>query len=167
MEYISVGRRAVAIIVDTVLLLFVSIVIIAITGDVGTVTTTDTSFEFEASGGGLSTALVVIASFAYFIVLEAVMGATLGKLLVGIRVVMLDGSDVTWAASVIRNLFRVIDGFFLYLVGAIIVWNSAKRQRLGDQVARTVVVAKSSLGVQPSARPPGVPPAPLPPIPPG
>jgi uncharacterized RDD family membrane protein YckC len=80
---------------------------------------------------------------------------------------MLDGSDVTWAASVIRNLFRVIDGFFLYLVGAIIVWNSAKRQRLGDQVARTVVVAKSSLGVQPSARPPGVPPAPLPPIPPG
>ncbi len=164
MEYISVGRRAIAIIVDTIILFFVSFVIVAITGD-GTTTTTENSIEFNS--GGLSTVLMVVVAFAYFIVLEKLMGATLGKLLVGIRVVMADGSEVTWGAAVIRNLLRVIDGFFVYLVAAIVVWNSSTRQRLGDMAAKTVVVSKQSVGRAPSAAvAPGSAPPPPPPPPP-
>jgi uncharacterized RDD family membrane protein YckC len=39
-----------------------------------------------------------------------------------------------------RNILRVIDGFFAYLIGAILIWRSDKQQRLGDTIAKTVVV---------------------------
>jgi uncharacterized RDD family membrane protein YckC len=45
-----------------------------------------------------------------------------------------------WQASIIRNLLRIVDGFFFYLVGAIVVWVSKGRQRLGDMAAHTLVV---------------------------
>jgi uncharacterized RDD family membrane protein YckC len=159
MEYISVGRRAGAFVLDAVVLWILFIVIIVVTGDSST-TSGDGGFSFEASGGGLSTVLVLILGFGYFIVLEATVGATLGKLAVGVRVRMDDGSPLTWSASVVRNLLRIIDGLLFYLVGAILVWNSSKRQRLGDRAAHSVVVAKESIGGLP-----GVPEMPAGPMP--
>ncbi|MFL5661319.1 MAG: RDD family protein, partial [Ktedonobacteraceae bacterium] len=69
-------------------------------------------------------------------------GATLGKMVVGLRVVKLDGSPISWSESVIRNLLRIIDGIFFYLVGAIFVWTSPRKQRLGDRAASTVVIRR-------------------------
>ena len=88
--------------------------------------------------------LVPILAFGYYIVMEAVWGATLGKLALGLRVVKMDGSPISWKESVIRNLLRIVDGLFDYLVGAILIWSSPLRQRLGDRVARTVVVRRRS-----------------------
>jgi uncharacterized RDD family membrane protein YckC len=34
----------------------------------------------------------------------------------------------------------VVDGLFFYLLGAIVVWVSKRRQRLGDMAAGTIVV---------------------------
>jgi uncharacterized RDD family membrane protein YckC len=42
--------------------------------------------------------------------------------------------------SLVRSLLRIIDGLFVYLVGAILVWRSDMKQRFGDRVAKTVVV---------------------------
>ena len=39
-----------------------------------------------------------------------------------------------------RNILRVIDGLLIYLIGAILIWKSDKKQRLGDSIAKTVVV---------------------------
>jgi uncharacterized RDD family membrane protein YckC len=76
-------------------------------------------------------------------VLEAVMGGTLGKMLLGIRIVTLDGSRIGWGASIIRNLLRIIDGLpFAYILGAILIWTSPHKQRLGDRVAHTVAVRR-------------------------
>ena len=86
--------------------------------------------------------LAFIISFGYFIVMEAMWGATLGKMLLGLRVVKTDGSPISWSESVIRNLLRIIDGLFYYLVGAILIWTSPLRQRLGDRAAKTVVVKR-------------------------
>ena len=48
--------------------------------------------------------------------------ATLGKLLLGLRVVNVDGSRIGWGASIIRNLLRIIDALpFFYLFGAILI----------------------------------------------
>jgi len=45
--------------------------------------------------------------FAYYVVLEATWGATLGKLATNIRVVREDdGGPIAWRAAVIRNLLR-------------------------------------------------------------
>jgi uncharacterized RDD family membrane protein YckC len=176
MEYISVGRRAGAIILDAILLWIVFFVVIAATGDT-TTTTTSSGASINTSGGGTSVVLITLIFFAYFVVLEATIGATLGKLAVGIRVVMADGSSLTWGASFVRNLLRIIDGLFVYLVGAILVWNSDTRQRLGDRAAKSVVVSKQSVGRPPmvpgvpgvpgsTPPPPPTPPTPPPPAPP-
>lgn len=93
---------------------------------------------------GVSGLLTAIIVFAYFIVLEATQGATLGKMALGLRVVKTNGAPITWADSIIRNLLRIIDGLFGYLVGAILIWTSPLKQRLGDRAAHTVVVRRPS-----------------------
>ena len=85
--------------------------------------------------------ILLAIAMAYYIVLEAQSGATLGKRIVGLKVVKAEGGGpIDWQASIVRNLLRLVDGFFFYLVGAIIVWTSDKKQRLGDKVAATVIV---------------------------
>ena len=77
--------------------------------------------------------------FAYGLLLEASFGATLGKALVGIRVVRTSQRSAL-AASAIRNLLRIVDGLGFYLVGAMVAGCSPCRQRLGDLCAGTAVV---------------------------
>jgi uncharacterized RDD family membrane protein YckC len=76
----------------------------------------------------------------YYVVCEAATGATLGKRMVGIRVVDEDGDSVTLGASIIRNLLRLVDALFFYLVGFLFAVISSRGQRLGDRAAHTIVV---------------------------
>jgi uncharacterized RDD family membrane protein YckC len=79
----------------------------------------------------------------YYILLEGCLGQTLGKMLLGIKVVREDTGEVPGlGAATIRTLLRIIDGLFSYLVAFIVVLVSAKRQRLGDMAAHTLVVRK-------------------------
>lgn len=86
--------------------------------------------------------------------METMYGGTVGKLALGLKVVKEDGSPLDWQASIVRTLLRIIDGLFFYLIGAILVWTSPTNQRLGDKVAKTLVVRKGqSVGVaSPTAR---------------
>jgi uncharacterized RDD family membrane protein YckC len=68
---------------------------------------------------------------------------TLGKKMVGIRVVREDGEHLTVAAAVVRNVVRLVDALVFYLVGFLFAIVSPRGQRLGDRVAGTVVVRKS------------------------
>lgn len=77
--------------------------------------------------------------FAYGWLFEASCGATLGKLLVGLRVVR-TGSGSAIAAAAIRNAMRILDGAGIYLLGAVVAGCSPCRQRLGDLCAGTAVV---------------------------
>lgn len=131
MKYVGVGRRTVAFLIDAVILFVLAYIIALIVGGAS-------STGFELQGGPAF--LTFILWFAYFVVLEATMGATLGKRAVGIRVVRADGCPITWSESLIRNALRIIDGILLYLVAAILVWQSPERQRLGDRIAHTYVV---------------------------
>lgn len=131
MEAVGVGRRAVAIIIDTILLSIVGWAIAAMTGGA-----TSEGFKVE----GAPALLLFLVAFAYYAVMEKTSGATLGKKAMGLKVVKEDGSGLDWQASIVRNLLRIIDGLFFYLVGAVVVWVSKKRQRLGDMAARTYVV---------------------------
>lgn len=130
---VSVGLRFVAIIVDSIILFIVAYLIAIVTG--GT-----TAGGFELQGGPFF--LFSLLAFLYYWLLEAFIGGTPGKLVLGLRVQMTDGSPCTVSASLIRNLLRIVDGLFVYLVAAILVWTSPNRQRLGDRLAGTVVVKK-------------------------
>lgn len=132
MEYAGIGLRAVATLIDTVVLLAAAYVIAMLTG--GT-----TAAGFNLQGGPAF--LWFGAAIAYYIVMEAHWGWTLGKRVLGLRVVMLEaGAPLDWQASIVRNLLRIIDGFIFYLVAVIAMAMSDKKQRIGDRVARTVVI---------------------------
>ncbi len=91
------------------------------------------------AGSGLL--LAVLVFLGYFFVLEGMWdGHTLGKKLMGIKVVKGDGSECDIGASLIRNLLRIIDGMFYYAVGFIFMASSNTRQRIGEKAASTVVV---------------------------
>jgi len=126
MQYVGVGPRFLALLIDTIII-----------GVVGAIL----GVIFRNSPG-LSGGVTGLLALAYFIVLEATQGATLGKMALGLRVTRTDGAPISWTESIIRNLLRIIDGLFVYLVGAILIWTSPLKQRLGDRVAKTVVVRR-------------------------
>ena len=133
----GVGRRAVAVIIDTILLFFgLGYGIAILTGQYHHSTSGSIGFKLH----GAPALLWFAISLAYFVVLEKTIGATLGKLMLGLRVRTLDGGAITWKASIVRNVMRIVDGFGFYLVGAIVAWTSDLRQRVGDKLAKTVVV---------------------------
>lgn len=85
-------------------------------------------------------ALAAVVVLVYYTVFEGMSGRTLGKLATGIRVVDENGNQPGFVSALVRTLLRFIDGIGVYLVGFIIVVNSARRRRLGDMAAKTLVV---------------------------
>ena len=92
-------------------------------------------------GGNAFWALLAVG-LGYYVICEALTGMTVGKRMVGIRVVDENGEHLSLAAAVIRNALRLVDGFFFYLVGAIFALASPRGQRLGDRAAGTVAVRR-------------------------
>jgi uncharacterized RDD family membrane protein YckC len=82
-------------------------------------------------------------SVGYGIVLEwRWRGQTLGKRLLGLRVMDARGLRLHLPQIVLRNLLRLVDALpLLYLVGGIACFFSRNGQRLGDLAANTVVVS--------------------------
>ena len=68
------------------------------------------------------------------------LGQTVVKMVTKIKVVREDGGEIDISTAFIRNILRNSQWFFVYLVGAILIGHSSKNRRLGDIVAKTVVV---------------------------
>lgn len=91
--------------------------------------------------------------FLYHPVLEVAMrGRTPGKRMAGTRLVTREGATPGTGALIMRNLFRLVDSLpFLYTVGLVCCLATARRVRIGDLAAGTVLVrdetpATKSLG---------------------
>ena len=91
---------------------------------------------------GQTILLLVALGVAYYTVCEAAAGATLGKRMVGIRVVGEDGENLTLGAALVRNLIRIVDSLFFYFGGFMFALTSKRGQRLGDRAAHTIVVRR-------------------------
>jgi phosphoenolpyruvate carboxykinase (GTP) len=142
LHFASLRRRSLAGLIDLAATLAVVVPLGLLLGQTGVV-------------GGV---IIVIAAFS---LLEARFGQTPGKAVVGIRVLLLDGRPATTLAAVVRNLFRVIDGFpGVYLIALTSLAGSKRRQRLGDQAAGTSVFVdrranESGLHTLTASAPPG------------
>lgn len=90
---------------------------------------------------GWPTLLLLAAWVLLFPVLENRNGQTLGKMLMKIRVVAIDGSKASFGQCLVRHLFDIIDALFLGLVGILVASNNSMQQRVGDLVAKTIVVS--------------------------
>jgi uncharacterized RDD family membrane protein YckC len=97
-------------------------------------------FNLEGAPALITGALTVLPFFLYYLCLEWWLGTTLGKIVVGVKVVGVDGGRIDLRASLIRNLLRLVDGLGVYLVAAVAVLVTRRCQRLGDLAAHTVVV---------------------------
>jgi uncharacterized RDD family membrane protein YckC len=83
--------------------------------------------------------LIIMA--LYMILLEGQLGMTVGKWILGLRVVGTDGRLPGLWKSVLRNTLRVVDSLpTLNILGVILILRSAERARFGDRVADTRVV---------------------------
>lgn len=144
---VGVVLRAVAAILDGLVLMIISWIMASMFG-------TTSSKGFELSGAPFF--IMMLIGFLYFVVFEGTIGATPGKLAIGLRVVKTDGSGCGISSSVIRNVLRIVDALpFFYLVGIILIATSQRKQRLGDRLAGTLVVKRRGGGVQAETRRPG------------
>jgi uncharacterized RDD family membrane protein YckC len=85
--------------------------------------------------------LVILLAYSYF---EGRSGKTPGKWLLGIRVLGTDLQPCGFRRAFVRNLLTFVDGFFSFLVGALLVALTENWQRLGDLAARTIVVSDAA-----------------------
>ena len=126
MPYQGVAIRFVALLVDVIIL---GIIIGAIS---------------LAAGGYGAFVLGIVIELLYFTLLLGRYGQSVGMMVVKIKVVSeADSSPITYGAAFVRTILLYIDAIpyvVPYLLGAILIWTSDKKQRLGDRVAHTVVL---------------------------
>lgn len=84
-------------------------------------------------------ALQTAAFLGYFSLLTGGSGRTIGKILMNIEVVRLDGLRMTYKLGILRSVGYLIGAFFLYL-GFLWAVIDSRNQALHDKMAGTVVV---------------------------
>lgn len=91
---------------------------------------------------GLAIICLFVIYWGYFLVCEFFFaGKTIGKKLLGIRVIQDNGHSLTLLSAFIRNFLRIIDMLpTAYFLGMIMVFFHPKHKRLGDVTAGTIVV---------------------------
>lgn len=143
------GQRAVAYIVDTIIyaliitvLIFISIWLLSNSSVISFLA------KLKISTKDVGIILISIIGFlfvtdAYFVLQEFYnKGQTIGKKLMKIRVLRLDGRHITLREALIRGLSRIIIDTFpgSFMVGFVSYFCTANQQRVGDLIADTVVV---------------------------
>lgn len=134
----GIGSRFYAALIDTVLLTLISLVgyyvnrrFISELGDI-------VGNWLGALGG-----IIVFALFwGYYMVFEVTTnGQSIGKRVLGLRVIKEGGYPIGFADAAIRNLVRIVDFLpFFYGVGLLCMAINRNWQRLGDLAAGTLVI---------------------------
>ncbi len=152
--YADMGRRLGARLIDGILVGIVLVVLGGILfGGAATQVTVDQQTGQVTEGTGALIAaylsyifLALVLTLAYEVVLIALRGATVGKQLLGIKVVReADGQIPGWAPSALRWLIPQLGGLVCG-IGQLVVylsplWDATKRnQGWHDKVAKTLVV---------------------------
>ena len=130
-DYVTLGRRALAALIDNAVWLFAYLFffsgIVAAAYD-------------ESPGTGAALVIVYLSLwFNYFSFCEWRWGQTIGKNATHAMVTSLDGGGVGFGQASLRNLLRLVDWL---VIGWVMIATGARRQRLGDRVAGTVVVRR-------------------------
>jgi uncharacterized RDD family membrane protein YckC len=179
------GRRVVAFIIDYVLLvaafagLFYALAThtteaVQFTGSHLNVTFDRDTYYLQGDDATLFYVIELAIALLYAGVIQGLTGATIGKLICGIRVMREDGSRPGIGRGVLRWVLLIVDDFPYFipmLTGFIVAMTNDRRRRVGDMAAGTFVVRAGVAGVPLSngagnsvaAPPPGAwPPAPDP-----
>jgi uncharacterized RDD family membrane protein YckC len=135
----GLGTRAIAQLLDLLIVGGVLIAVIFFASAAGTVTGSST----------VGTLILIIGAFivvfGYFWISEALFsGQTIGKKAFRLRAVGDRGEPLTFMQAGIRNVVRIVDFLpYGYGVGMVVLFANGKGKRLGDLAAGTIVVKDS------------------------
>lgn len=142
-KYASLGDRALGQLVDGLIAIGVFFLFgMFLSGRFGGMTAA--GFELTGQPALILLGVLLVVMLAYFILCEALFGATLGKVVAEIQVTTREGQRIGMRASLVRNLLRLVDGIGGYLVGAFTVILTTRRVRFGDIAAGTIVIPRES-----------------------
>jgi len=129
-DYSSIWRRALAIIVDTLIAFLIIYGLMFF------------NFFSDVTLSAIYGVVVYALPLVYMTLTEA-RGQSLGKLILGIKVTNLEGEKPGIWKAFVRNIVRIVDYLPLFYLLAIILYFTTKRkQRVGDLLAGTIVLAK-------------------------
>jgi uncharacterized RDD family membrane protein YckC len=143
----GLGSRFVAVAIDTLIqggviaVLFLALIL----GSPGVMSSGVESL-FKSVFSAIITVLMFIVLFGYFIFFEVLWsGQTPGKKIAQIQVLRDNGEPVKFVDVLLRNLFRMIDFLpWYYIMGIALMLVNKQRKRLGDIIAKTIVVRLKS-----------------------
>jgi uncharacterized RDD family membrane protein YckC len=107
---------------------------------------------YYAEGGKARAIYAVgfLAGVANHVLLQGATGASIGKRLVGLRVIKKDtGQLASFGPNALRWLVGLLDVSCCFLIGLIMIATTKGHRRLGDMAAGTLVVDTNSVGVAP------------------
>ncbi|MFC4232556.1 RDD family protein [Parasediminibacterium paludis] len=128
----SLGDRIVAAIIDRLILIAYGIIILVIA----------TQANFSGDIMQLFIFVISLPIIFYSLLSEVFMnGQTIGKRVMKIKVISINGNQPTFSQYLLRWLFRIIDLWMTgSILGIIMIAVNEKRQRLGDIVAGTTLI---------------------------
>lgn len=145
LEPAGLGTRFAAAMIDAAIQGFAAwLLLVLLIGVAAGMTVSDMMLD-ELTEGVIYAILLLVFGLLfllYKLLLEAFWnGQTVGKRIVGIRVIRSNGLPVQFLQVLIRNMMRPVD--YLpgsYILGAITILATRRNQRVGDLVAGTVVI---------------------------
>lgn len=79
-------------------------------------------------------------------ILQGIMGGTVGKLLLGLRVVRSDGRRAGIGRCLVRTVLLIVVDSLCFIIGLVLSMSTSGHRRIGDMVASTLVVRKEDEG---------------------
>ncbi|MGZ4850656.1 MAG: RDD family protein [Candidatus Bathyarchaeia archaeon] len=157
--------RLIAYIIDGVIIFVATVILGIIAAVIAAVSVIASGGLFFYGGIWLTFGLFGLLSILYFIVLDVIWGATIGKRVMGLQVQTVKGARIAYGQSFIRNISKINPLLvFLDWLIAILTAGPDKRQKLTDRWAGTTVVqagkAPISLNEPLYSTPPPPPPPP-------
>jgi len=135
-KLIGVGERFVAFLVDGLILLTYMMIMENLV-ELSTIFDTDSWTKRGFLG------LFMLPAFFYSMLCHIMFsGQTVGKMIMKIKVVRVDGSPTQWYNLLVRWMLRIVDiWLFFASIGVLSILLSDKKQRIGDAAAGTVVIS--------------------------
>lgn len=135
-KLIGVGERFVAFLIDGLILLTYMTIMENLVNLSSIFDTDDwTRIGFQS--------LLMLPAFFYSVLCHIIFGGqTVGKMILKIKVVRLDGAPTQWYNLLVRWMLRIVDiWLFFASIGVLSILLSDKKQRVGDAAAGTIVIS--------------------------